>query len=328
MNRSLSANTKAVLLLTAPLLAAADASKDQLTPGEYKQVAKLLAQLKMRPADLLNNQADQLPGEMQCLIDGERCQRLLQRESELDQAVQHWESRAIWVVSPFDDEYPRRLRERLKDAAPAVIYGAGETSLLDEGVLAVVGSRAVDDSLLEYTEKVGQLAAQALCTIVSGGARGIDQAAMRGALASGGKAVGVLADSLERSVVNREHRDLLNEGNLILISPYDPAAGFNVGHAMQRNKLIYALADAALVVNSDFEKGGTWAGAVEQLDKLHFVPVYVRVDDENKGLAGLQRKGAVLWPNPGTPEDLIALLEQSVETHQTVETNQLSLLEL
>jgi len=328
MNRSLSANTKAVLLLTAPLLAAADASKDQLTPGEYKQVAKLLAQLKMRPADLLNNQADQLPGEMQCLIDGERCQRLLQRESELDQAVQHWESRAIWVVSPFDDEYPRRLRERLKDAAPAVIYGAGETSLLDEGVLAVVGSRAVDDSLLEYTEKVGQLAAQALCTIVSGGARGIDQAAMRGALASGGKAVGVLADSLERSVVNREHRDLLNEGNLILISPYDPAAGFNVGHAMQRNKLIYALADAALVVNSDFEKGGTWAGAVEQLDKLHFVPVYVRVDDENKGLAGLQRKGAVPWPNPGTPEDLIALLEQSVETHQTVETNQLSLLEL
>ena len=36
---------------------------------------------------------------------------------------------------------------------------------------------------------------------------------------------------------------------------------------MQRNKLIYALADAALVVNSDYEKGGTWAGAVEQLER-------------------------------------------------------------
>jgi hypothetical protein len=40
---------------------------------------------------------------------------------------------------------------------------------------------------------------------------------------------------------------------------------------MQRNKLIYALADAALVVNSDFEKGGTWAGAIEQLERLHLI---------------------------------------------------------
>ena len=66
------------------------------------------------------------------------------------------------------------------------------------------------------------------------------------------------------------------DARLVLISPYDPAAGFNVGHAMQRNKMIYALADAALVVTSDFEKGGTWAGAIEQLERLHFVPVFVR----------------------------------------------------
>ena len=49
---------------------------------------------------------------------------------------------------------------------------------------------------------------------------------------------------------------------------------------MQRNKLIYALASAALAVNSDYQKGGTWAGAVEQLDKLKFVPVYVRANGE------------------------------------------------
>ena len=52
------------------------------------------------------------------------------------------------------------------------------------------------------------------------------------------------------------------DGRLVFISPYDPAAGFSVRHAMQRNKIIYALADAALVVASDFEKGGTWAGAI------------------------------------------------------------------
>jgi predicted Rossmann fold nucleotide-binding protein DprA/Smf involved in DNA uptake len=83
---------------------------------------------------------------------------------------------------------------------------------------------------------------------VSGGARGIDQAAMRGALEAGGKVTGVLADSLEKTAMNRDHRSMLMEGQLVLVSPYDLSAGFNVGNAMQRNKLIYAFADAALVV--------------------------------------------------------------------------------
>nr|WP_236692807.1 hypothetical protein [Pseudomonas sp. 10-1B] len=68
---------------------------------------------------------------------------------------------------------------------------------------------------------------------------------------------------------------------------------------MQRNKLIYALADASLVVSSDLNKGGTWAGAIEQLDKLKFVPVFVRSTGESSaGLDALRKKGALPWPNP------------------------------
>ena len=122
---------------------------------------------------------------------------------------------------------------------------------------------------------------------------------MRGALEGAGKVCGVLADSLEKTTMNREHRNLLLDGQLVLISPYDPSAGFNVGNAMQRNKLIYALADASLVVSSDLNKGGTWAGAIEQLDKLKFVPVFVRSTGESSaGLDGLRKKGALPWPNP------------------------------
>jgi len=165
--------------------------------------------------------------------------------------------------------------------------------------MAVVGSRHVDESLIDYTMAVGKLAARAHRTLVSGGAKGIDQAAMRGALEAGGKVSGVLADSLEKTTMNRENRNLLLDGQLVLISPYDPGAGFNVGNAMQRNKLIYALADASLVVSSDLNKGGTWTGAVEQLDKLKFVPVYVRSTGESSvGLDALRGKGAIPWPNP------------------------------
>jgi DNA processing protein len=99
-----------------------------------------------------------------------------------------------------------------------------------------------------------------------------------------------------------------------LISPYDPAAGFNVGHAMQRNKVIYALADAALVVTSDFEKGGTWAGAIEQLEKLHFVPVFVcNGANAGKGNSALLQHGAVPWPNLRDSDELSQALAKAAE---------------
>ena len=41
---------------------------------------------------------------------------------------------------------------------------------------------------------------------------------------------------LERAALAPAHREPLHDGKLTLISTYDPAAGFNVGHAMQRNK--------------------------------------------------------------------------------------------
>jgi predicted Rossmann fold nucleotide-binding protein DprA/Smf involved in DNA uptake len=230
----------------------------------------------------------------------------------LSQAIERWQTRAIWVVSRGDAEYPRRLKARLKNDTPPVLYGCGDAAILDTGGLAVVGSRYVDEALLEFTKDIGRRTAKARRTLVSGGARGIDQAAMHGALEAGGKVAGVLADSLERVALNREQRNLLLEGQLVLISPYDPSAGFNVGHAMQRNKLIYALADAALVVSSDYEKGGTWAGAVEQLEKLRLVPVYVRSNGETgKGLEALRRKGALPWPNPETSEALAEALGQN-----------------
>jgi predicted Rossmann fold nucleotide-binding protein DprA/Smf involved in DNA uptake len=240
----------------------------------------------------------------------------------LSQAVERWQARAIWVIASADASYLQQLRERLEDKAPALLYGCGDASLLATGGLAVVGSRNAAPPLLTYTGRIGQLAAQAGKTIVSGGARGIDQASMQGALEAGGKAMGVLADSLERAVLRREYRSPLMEGRLVLVSPYDPMAGFNVGNAMQRNKLIYALADAALVISSDYQKGGTWAGAVEQLTKLRLVPVYVRSRGElGQGLAELQRLGALPWPNPTKPAELVNTLVSGRKSSTTAQEN-------
>ncbi len=310
MSRALSPNTQAILLLTAPLIVGrAKRSADLLTPGEYKRLARRLRELEAQPADFLGSAAAELVSACERVVEKSRLEGLLARGFLLSQAVERWQARSIWAVSRADPEYPRRLKKRLEERSPALLFGCGDARLLESGGLAVVGSRHVDPELIEYTAEIGRLAAAAGRTLVSGGARGIDQAAMRGALEAGGRVLGVLADSLERAALRREHRRFLMEDQLVLVSPYDPNAGFNVGHAMQRNKLIYALADAALVVSADLGKGGTWAGATEQLEKLRLVPVFVRsTGDAPPGLEALRAKGAQPWPAPRDAEGLAAAL--------------------
>jgi predicted Rossmann fold nucleotide-binding protein DprA/Smf involved in DNA uptake len=310
MSRPLSPNTQAILLLTAPLLVGRGSSSAAvLTHGEYKRLVQFLRERRLQPSDLLASDGWRLVEDQAQWLDSERLRSLLDRGFLLSQALERWQSRSLWVLSRADAEYPRRWKARLREDAPPVLYGCGEVSILETGGLAVVGSRHVDEVLITYTESIGRLTASTSHTLVSGAARGIDQAAMRGALEAGGQAVGVLADSLERAAVSRENRQFLMNGRLVLVSSFDPAAGFNVGHAMQRNKLVYALADAALVVNAEYEKGGTWAGAVEQLEKWKLIPVYVRSKGETgKGLDALLRKGALPWPHLETPETLAGLL--------------------
>ncbi len=316
MNNHISDNTKAILLLTSPLLLGKGHSDVRpLTLTEYNKLARNLSDAGKEPADLLKMNPREMLTEWQSRFDTNRIDQLLERGFLLSQAIDHWQTRAIWVVSRADGEYPERIKKRLGSTSPPVLYGCGEASLLGNGGLAVVGSRKVSDELVEYADSIGSLAATSGCTILSGAAKGVDQAAMHGALRRWGTAIGVLTGDLEREVVNREHRETLMEGHLVLISPYDPKAGFNVGHAMQRNKLIYALADAGLVIDSSHGEGGTWAGAVEQLEKFRFVPVYARGEGEvSPGLKALRRKGALAWPNPETPDEFKALLSNDFST--------------
>ena len=315
MSTTISPNTQAILLLTAPLIAGKKTEDAPcLTPSEYNRLARLLREKDMQPADLLGANAGDLIGHYAAHFGKDRLETLLGRGFLLSQAADRWHARGIWVISRADAAYPRRLKARLREDAPPLLYGCGEISLLERGGLAVVGSRHVDDALKEYTMNVGAMAAASGRAIVSGAARGIDSSAMAGALDAEGVVVGVMADSLERASLAQGNREALRAGRLVLISPYDPAAGFNVGHAMQRNKAIYALADAGLVVTSDFQKGGTWAGAIEQLEKLHFVPVFVRNgSNAGKGNAALLQHGGIPWPEPQNARELDSTLDAAAE---------------
>lgn len=307
MNLEPSANTKAVLLLTAPLLTGPGSPKAPLlTPREYRDVALWLQSFGGEPANLLLGES-QLAGGSVVPIDPDRLKSLLDRGFQLAQALERWSARAIWVVGRADPGYPTRVKERLKANAPALLFCCGEQQIASGPALAIVGSRNAGKEVLEFTGKVAADAAREGKVVVSGGARGVDRAAMDGAIDAGGRVIGVLAGDLERASMNRTQRNLIVERRLLIVSPFDPLARFHVGHAMHRNKLIYAMADAGLVTDTAMGEGGTWAGAVEQLSKYR-TPVYVRSEGApSPGLEALRRKGALPWdgndlnrPPPGT----------------------------
>jgi predicted Rossmann fold nucleotide-binding protein DprA/Smf involved in DNA uptake len=255
------------------------------------------------PAALQGRSAEELAKALALPADdAEQIARLLDFSGQLPVELQKLFEQGLWAVTRVDDLYPSHLRDTLKHQAPTVLFGAGDTRLLRRRGVAVIGSRNIDESGAAFAREVGAKAVAAKRPVVSGGARGTDRIAMQAALEADGIAFGALADSLERTARQADVREFISDGKLVMLTPYAPTAGFSVGAAMGRNKLIYGLAEFAVVVSSDHQTGGTWAGAVEAL-KANWCPVLVR-DGDNvpRGNKELLKLGATALPAEQMPE--------------------------
>lgn len=324
---------RVALLLLAPLQTNAQSSTTAtarpITPKAYRQLAQALGPLDATPSDLLNlARRSELVAAVATAVpalEAARLERLLAREVPLATSLDQWQQRSIWVLHRTDAGYPAGWLERLGEGAPVLVWGCGgfggrhdEPSACADplvgspSALAVVGSRVTDDASLQFAADVGRLCVAAGRGLVSGAAIGVDEGAMVGALeagASGGEArvVGVVADSLGKSALDRRWRAHLMKGRLVLLSPFDPGLKPRAANLLARNRLIHGLGAASLAVASAKGKGGTWSGVSEQLAAGRGA-VYVRAA-ESPGLDGLCAAGARRWPEGLDADGLRALLE-------------------
>lgn len=271
-----------------------------LTASEYSDLALWLDARGKRPDDLYDGK---LLGEIQA-SDPERfpvgrLATLLDRAPSLMLTLEKWINRNIWIVTRSDEDYPRILKRKLRKSAPPFLYGTGERELIGRSGLGVVGSRDADPEGLEFARFVGERCAKEGLIIISGGARGVDRAAMLGCMENDGYSVGILPHGLARFSMTAPFRDYLIGERLLLLSPYSPDSEFSSGAALGRNRYIYLLSQGTLAVSSDIS-GGTWSGATENLKK-QWVPLWVR-EGENvpAGNRELIRMGGI----PLTQENL------------------------
>lgn len=317
---SLSPDTQAVLLLCGAL-GRNDRELPPLTLGQYNVFATALNTIGKRPGDLIGASvpSDALVGEA-CAVPNangrvksaspERIAALLRRGVTLSTALDKWASYGVRVVSRADESYPARLRKHLGAKAPALLYYAGNAALLSGGGMAFVGARDITEEATDMLRSVVRGCVDLGMNVVSGGARGADQAAMQEAFSVGGKVIGALPCDLLKACLDPSNRDALAGGNALLFSAFDPEERpFRYGQvAMDRNKYIYGMADACFVAQSGKgTKSGTWSGADEELKNKNRNPIYVYLGkNPSEGCVDLAKRGAVVWDPAKTVAENLA----------------------
>jgi len=296
----LSLDSQVLLLLCSYVGLEKNSDLTPLTLREWNPLArKIQASELSRPEGLLGQSVYDIKKQLDLTDQAAgRLVNLLNRKDDVNDELARLALKGIRVMTRVDPDYPSRYRQRLKESAPMVLFYAGEPALLGQPGIAVVGSRHLDQAGQDCATFIGNACALSGLVLYSGGAKGVDTLSMTAALDARGSAAGILADSLERSIRDSDIRRALERGDLCLATPSSPNASFSVGAAMGRNRLIYCLADYAIIVASDAEKGGTWAGATETL-KAGWIPVFVLNHDAMPdGNRLLLQKGGLPFPHP------------------------------
>ena len=169
------------------------------------------------------------------------------------------------TLVPSDGDWPKGLSV-LRERTPLVLWVKGDPGILREARLREVVTFAGARAATSYGEDVVRTLAQDIARegglSVSGGAYGIDGAAHRAALASGGRTVAILAGGLDR-LYPSGHRELLErvgrEG--LLVSELPPGSAPTRWRFLARNRLLAAVSTATVVVEAGYRSGSLHVAA-------------------------------------------------------------------
>lgn len=213
-----------------------------------------------------------------------------------EQVMDECRKKGIRIMT-FDSEYYPKLLANIFDP-PYVLYvkSRNRIDLNNELTVAVVGTRTMSDYGRDTALKIGSDLASAGVTVVSGMARGIDGAALSGALSAGGKTVAVLGCGVDIAYPP-EHGAMMQKiaETGMVISEYPPGSPPLPNHFPVRNRIISGLSSGTVVVESA-ETGGsliTASQALEQGRDVFAVPGMV-TELKSDGTNELIRQGAHL----------------------------------
>jgi DNA processing protein len=205
----------------------------------------------------------------------------------------------VRVTREGDEDFPSALRGL--EGAPRLLYWIGSRWPPPARAVAVVGSRAATPYGLEMAWQLATDLARAGVSVVSGMARGIDQAAHEGALTAGGVTVAVLAARPETAYPPQSHdlhSRVLAAG--AVCSPFPRGVAPRPSLFLTRNRVVAGLARGVIVVEAGPRSGAhttaSWARRWGRF--VAAVPGDV-TRESSLGTLALLRQGAVAVGDAG-----------------------------
>lgn len=196
-----------------------------------------------------------------------------------------------------DPSFPHLLAEAWSAGGPLWLRHRGPPAALQQQTVAVVGSRRATLDGIEIASRVAAGLGRVGVTIVSGMARGIDQAAHRGCLAGGGATVAVLGTGagVDYPAGSGPLRQQILQTGAILSEHADDAGIAHPSQFLARNRIIAGLAQVLVVIDAGRRSGAlnSAAWAADMGRTVAAVPASPSTTAAAGSLA-LLRDGAVL----------------------------------
>ncbi|MDO8872449.1 MAG: DNA-processing protein DprA [Methanoregula sp.] len=162
----------------------------------------------------------------------------------------------VEIFSKFDNGFPALLKEI--PHSPLLLHVKGNTSILNDKCIAVVGTRNPTSFGEGKAFEVSEGLANEGYTIVSGLATGVDAAAHAGALKANGHTIAVLAHGLQMiyPAANKALAQKILKKNGALVSEYPWHTTLEPWKLVQRDRIQSGLSLGVFVIETGI-KGGT-----------------------------------------------------------------------
>jgi len=177
-------------------------------------------------------------------------------EAAIEAEVREAASRGAMMISIDEARYPPLLKS-IPDPPP-ILYVRGSLSPTDAFSVAIVGTRNCSAYGRDQAGRISAALAQRGLTIISGGARGVDSEAHRGALRGGGRTIIIMGAGLSHHYPPENEslfESVVSEGRGALVSEFPMRAGPNKENFPRRNRIISGMSLGTLVIEAGEHSG-------------------------------------------------------------------------
>ncbi|MFH1679186.1 MAG: DNA-processing protein DprA [Candidatus Eisenbacteria bacterium] len=261
-----------------------------LAPGIGDRRKRALVEEFGGPSEVLRLSRGEVAGATGC--SGAAARRFVEERADTGAVRGALERARAGILAWDDPDYPLLLKETYDP--PLALFVRGDRTLLSRPMVGIVGARRADPGAASWTGRIASTLARSGFVVASGLARGIDEAAHRGALRAGGLTAAVLGtgpDVVYPPGSGKLALSIAESG--VIVTELPPGEGPLAGHFPRRNRILAGLCRAVVVVQAS-ERSGAMITARLALESCRevFVVAAFPWDRRFAGNRRLARDGA------------------------------------